>query len=51
MLKIYIPKNIFIHKKKRNYELLNQAKGEMAGKISKKFDGLKALLVKGYKAC
>ena len=51
MLKIYIPKNIIIHKKKRNYDELPYRADEMIQKKSKKFDELETLLVKGCRGC
>jgi len=49
MIKIYIPKNISIHNKKRNYDALTDRIDTMIEKKSKKFDELKSLLVKGYR--
>jgi len=51
MLKIYIPKNIIIHNKKRNYDALMDRIDAMIEKKSKKIDEPKSVLVKGYKRC
>jgi len=51
MLKIYNPKNIIMHNKKRNYEGLIPILGVMMEKKSKNFDELKTRLVKGYGRC
>jgi len=51
MLKIYIPKNIIIHNKKRNYKGPIPIIDVMKEKKSKNFDKLKTGLVKGYGEC
>ena len=51
MLKIYIPKNIIIHNKKRNYDALMDRIDAMIEKKSKKIDEPKSVLVKGCRRC
>jgi len=51
MLKIYIPKNIIKHNKKRNYDGLIPLTDIMIEKKSNNFDKLKTGPVKGYGGC